>query len=95
MLRKKCDVLSAVVNKVTQSVQAAREKDPKVPEDLAKLVEEAQQSIAALLVDVPEGDMQKAREVVSVVNGADSAVQGSLAPSAPSKAATERLEALL
>lgn len=76
-------------------MQASREKEPKVPEALPALVAEAQESIAALLVDVPEDDMQKAREVIAVVSGKDTtAPEGSSRGAASSKAA-QRLEAIL
>lgn len=71
-------------------MQASREKEPQVPEALGKLVTEAQESIVDLLVDVPQDDMQKAKEVVAVVSGKDA----SAADGVSSKAA-QRLEAVL
>jgi hypothetical protein len=67
-----------------------------VPETLGMLVAEAQESISDLLVDVPENDMRKAREVVAVVSGKDAEAPnvGSPQPNFSSKAA-ERLEAVL
>jgi hypothetical protein len=77
-------------------VQASRTKEAEVPEGLGLLVSEAQASIADLLVDVPEEDMQKARQVAAVVSGKDASTpnEGSLQASGSSKAA-QRLEAVL
>lgn len=83
------------VRKDSGAVQASREKEPKVPETLGKMVSEAQDSIAALLVDVPEDDMQKAKEVVAVVNGKDTSAPDSPAQREVSSKAAERLEAVL
>lgn len=76
-------------------MQASREKEPKVPEALPSLVAEAQESIAALLVDVPEEDMQKAKEVVAVVSGKDTSAPDSTSQSPVSSKAAQRLEAVL
>jgi hypothetical protein len=71
-------------------------KEPQVPEALGMLVLEAQNSISDLLVDVPEEDMQQARQVAAVVSGKDlsAPVEASPQPSVPSRAA-QRLEAVL
>lgn len=78
-------------------MQAAREPDPKAPENLAMLVKEAQAAIEALLETAPAEDVQRGREIVDVIRSKEQGARGDTGPEASAAAQKEakRLEALL
>lgn len=78
-------------------VQAAREAEPRAPENLGELVKDAQAAIDALLETAPTEDVQRGREMVDVIRTkeretGDDAGQGN---GTAAQQEAKRLEALL
>lgn len=78
-------------------VQAAREADPQVPDDLEALVKDAQAAIEALLGTAPAEEVQRGREIVDVILSKEQAAgrDAGGAPSVEAQQEAKRLEALL
>lgn len=78
-------------------VQAAREAEPKVPDDLEALVRDAQAAIEALLETAPADDVQRGRDIVDVILNKEQGAGGDAAGGVSDQAQQEakRLEGLL
>jgi hypothetical protein len=77
-------------------MQASRQAEPTVPEDLQALVTGARESIIELLASVPAEDMQKAQQIVAAISGKDDLAEPQAEnPSSETIRAAQRLEALL
>lgn len=78
-------------------MQAAREAEPKVPDDLEGLVRDAQAAIDALLETAPAEDVQRGRDIVDVILNRGQGAGGDTGANVSDQAQQEakRLEGLL